>query len=134
APDGVLGLLASVVVADDLAAARGAWSSAPENTTFVTRGGDVLTRYVLRGGSGAKRSRLELVAERDAAAAKLATVTTQIERTRFALAEKRGALETAKTDAATALEALREYDAQLAAHSEQLGRFRIQLEAAQAEC
>ncbi len=30
------------------------------------------------GGSGAKRSRLELVAERDAAAAKLATVTTQI--------------------------------------------------------
>lgn len=134
APDGVLGLLASVVVADDLAAARSAWSSAPENTTFVTRGGDVLTRYVLRGGSGAKRSRLELVAERDAAAAKLATVTTQIERTRFALAEKRGALETAKTDAATALEALREYDAQLAAHSEQLGRFRIQLEAAQAEC
>ncbi|MDO7882520.1 chromosome segregation protein SMC [Antiquaquibacter soli] len=133
APGGVLGLLASVLVADDLAAARAAWSSAPETATFVTKQGDVLTRYVLRGGSGAKRSRLELVAERDAAAAKLATVTTQIERTRFALAEKRGALETAKTDAATALEALREYDAQLAAQSEQLGRYRIQLEAAQAE-
>jgi chromosome segregation protein len=133
APGGVLGLLAGVVVADDLAAARAAWAKAPEGTTFVTRQGDVLTAYVLRGGSGAKRSRLELVAERDAAAAKLATVTTQIERTRFALAEKRGALETAKTDAATALTALREYDAQLAAQSEQLGRYRIQLEAAQAE-
>ncbi|HOY83011.1 MAG TPA: AAA family ATPase, partial [Rhodoglobus sp.] len=103
------------------------------DATFVTKQGDVLTRYVLRGGSGAKRSRLELVAERDTAAAKLATVTTQIERTRFALAEKRGALETAKTDAAAALTALREYDAALAAQSEQLGRFRIQLEAAQAE-
>jgi chromosome segregation protein len=133
APDGVLGLLASVLVADDLAAARAAWESAPDDATFVTRTGDVLTRYVLRGGSGSKRSRLELVAERDAAAAKLATVTTQIERTRFALAEKRGALETAKTDAAAALTALREYDAALAAQSEQLGRFRIQLEAAQAE-
>ena len=133
APDGVLGLLADVVIADDLAAARAAWTKAPDATTFVTRQGDVLTRYVLRGGSGAKRSRLELVAERDAAAARLATVTTQIERSRFALAERRGALETAKAEAATALQALREYDAQLAAQSEQLGRFRIQLEAAQAE-
>ena len=135
APDGVLGLLGDVYIADDLASARAAWNSVgkSEAPTFVTRDGDVLTRYVLRGGSGAKRSRLELVAERDAAASKLATVTTQIERTRFALAEKRGQLETAKSDAATALTALREYDAALAAQSEQLGRFRIQLEAAQAE-
>ena len=133
APDGVLSLLADVVIADDLAAARAAWRAAPDSTTFVTTGGDVLTRYVLRGGSGAKRSRLELVAERDAAAAKLTEVTTSIERLRFALAEKRGAHETAKTDAAAALEALREFDAQLAAQSEQLGRYRVQLEAAQAE-
>ena len=132
APDGVLGLLAGVYIADDLDAARSAFAKIGD-ATFVTKQGDVLTRYVLRGGSGAKRSRLELVAERDTAAAKLATVTTQIERTRFALAEKRGALETAKTDAAAALTALREYDAALAAQSEQLGRFRIQLEAAQAE-
>jgi len=132
APGGVLGLLAGVYIADDLDSARAAYPSIG-GATFVTRHGDVLTQYVLRGGSGAKRSRLELVAERDAAAAKLATVTTQIERTRFALAEKRGQLETAQADAATALTALREYDAALAAQSEQLGRFRIQLEAAQAE-
>jgi chromosome segregation protein len=132
APNGVLGLLADVYIADDLAAARAAFSAIGD-ATFVTRQGDVLTRYVLRGGSGAKRSRLELVAERDAAATKLATVTTQIERTRFALAGKRGELETAKTDAAAALTALREYDAALAAQSEQLARLRVQLEAAQAE-
>ena len=132
APDGVLGLLADVFIADDLAAARAAYKAIGASTV-VTRQGDVLTRYVLRGGSGAKRSRLELVAERDVAAARLATVTTQIERTRFALAEKRGALETATVDAAAALTALREYDAHLAAQSEQLARFRIQLEAAQAE-
>ncbi len=132
APGGVLGLLAGVYIAEDLESARAAYRSIGD-ATFVTRQGDVLTRYVLRGGSGAKRSRVELVAERDAAAAKLATVTTQIERTTFALAEKRGNLETAKTDAAAALTALREYDAALAAQSEQLSRFRIQLEAAQAE-
>ncbi|CAN5338534.1 hypothetical protein BH09ACT5_BH09ACT5_20490 [soil metagenome] len=132
APGGVLGLLAGVYIADDLDSARSAYGSIGAST-FVTKQGDVLTRFVLRGGSGAKRSRVELFAERDAAAAKLATVTTQIERTKFALAEKRGALETAKTDAAAALSALREYDAALAAQSEQLSRFRIQLEAAQAE-
>ncbi|MEP6482148.1 MAG: chromosome segregation protein SMC, partial [Rhodoglobus sp.] len=152
APGGVLGLLANVYIADDLDAARAAYTSIVPNrtaasslrdasepavvgpdATLVTKQGDVLTQYVLRGGSGAKRSRLELVAERDAAAAKLSTVTTQIERTRFALAEKRAQLETAQADAAAALAALREYDAALAAQSEQLGRFRIQLEATQAE-
>jgi chromosome segregation protein len=135
APDGVTGILARVVVVDDLATARAAWSelSAIDDLTVITRQGDVLTRYVLRGGSGAKRSRLELLAERDTAAAKLAVVTTEIERTRFALAERRGALETAKAEASAALSALREFDAALAAHSEKLGRLRIQLEAAQAE-
>jgi chromosome segregation protein len=132
APGGVLGLLAGVYIADDLESARSAYPQIGDGTV-VTKQGDVLTRYVLRGGSGAKRSRLELVAERDAAAAKLATVSTQIERTTFALAEKRGALEAAKSDASAALSALREYDAALAAQSEQLARFRIQLEAAQAE-
>ena len=132
APNGVLGLLADVYIADDLATARSAYRSIGD-ATFVTKQGDVLTRYVLRGGSGAKRSRLELVAERDRASESLATVSTSIERAKFALAEKRGQLETAQADAATALAALREYDAQLAAKSEHLGRLRIQLESAQAE-
>jgi len=135
APDGVLGLLAGVAIADDLEAARAAYREpGAEDFTFVTKQGDVLTRFVLRGGSGAKRSRLELVAERDTASEKLQVVSTGIERTRFLLAEKRAALETAKAESAVALAALREFDSALAAQSEQLGRLRIQLEAAQAEC
>ncbi|MBH0053742.1 chromosome segregation protein SMC [Salinibacterium sp. SWN139] len=136
APDGVHGLLTHVLIADDLEAARAAYGSLSNSAdlTFVTRDGDVLTQFVLRGGSGAKRSRLELVAERDAAADKLGVVTTQIERTSFELDEKRRELTSAKTDAEQALVTLREYDAQLAAQSELLGRHRIQAEAAQAEC
>ncbi|MBH0083016.1 chromosome segregation protein SMC [Salinibacterium sp. SWN167] len=136
APDGVHGLLTHVLIADDLEAARAAYGSLANavDLTFVTRDGDVLTQFVLRGGSGAKRSRLELVAERDAAADKLGVVTTQIERTSFELDEKRRELTSAKTDAEQALVTLREYDAQLAAQSELLGRHRIQAEAAQAEC
>jgi chromosome segregation protein len=132
APSGVLGLLANVLIADDLDAARVAWKSS-DDATFVTRQGDVLTQYVLRGGSGAKRSRLELVAERDAASAKRAEVTRQIDIVTGDLATKRATLEDRRADAAAALTALREHDAALAAQAEQLGRARIQLEAAQAE-
>jgi chromosome segregation protein len=135
APAGVLGILSHVVIVEDLDVARSTWPALRTigGLTAITRGGDVLTEYVLRGGTGAKRSRLELVAERDTAAERLSVVSTSIERARFALAERRGALETAQDDAATALANLREFDAALAAHSERLGRLRIQLEAAQAE-
>jgi chromosome segregation protein len=135
APAGVLGILSHVVIVDDLDVARGAWPAIRSigGLTAITRAGDVLTDYVLRGGTGAKRSRLELVAERDSAAERLSIVSTSIERARFALAEKRGQLETAQADAAASLASLREFDAALAAHSERLGRLRIQLEAAQAE-
>jgi len=134
-PDGILGILSHVVIVDDLDVARVVWPALREigELTVITRAGDVLTDYVVRGGTGAKRSRLELVAERDAAGEKLSIVSTSIERARFALAEKRGALATAQEESAAALSALREYDAALAAHSERLGRLRIQLEAAQAE-
>ena len=67
--------------------------------TVITREGDVLTEHVLRGGSGAGRSKLELVAERDAAQERLVEVTTAIERRKFALAEKREALDLAQIDA-----------------------------------
>ncbi len=136
APDGVLSLLGRTLIADDLAAARAAWAELGEDralTTILTREGDVLSSAVLRGGSGAKRSRLELVADRDAAAARLAEVTEDIERSRAALGEQRGVLQTAKDRAKDALAALREFDAQLAAQTERLNRLRVQVEAAGAE-
>jgi chromosome segregation protein len=135
APGGVLSLLAHILIAPDLAAARDAWArlDATASTTIITKSGDVLSEYVLRGGSGAKRSRLELVADRDAAAARLGEVTSLIDRARFALAEQRGRLTVAKEQSARALTSLRQFDSQLAAQTEKLNRVRVQLEAAQAE-
>jgi chromosome segregation protein len=135
APDGITGILARVVVVDDLDAARAAWTAlrAVKDVTIITKNGDVLTEYVLRGGSGAKRSRLELVAERDSAAERLQTVSTTIERTGFTLSEKRDDLAKARVAATEALATLNEFDAARASHSEQLARLRVQLEGAQAE-
>ncbi|PJJ71738.1 condensin subunit Smc [Diaminobutyricimonas aerilata] len=133
APDGVLALLARVVVVDDLEAAARVWPKLDDGLTLVTREGDVVTAVVVRGGSDDGRSRLELVAERDAAAERLAEVATTIERVRFDLAELRGALDAAKQRASAALAALRAFDAELSAQSERLSRARVQFEAAQAE-
>jgi len=135
APRGVQLLLTGVLVADDLPAARAAWSllDGESGTTIITKSGDVLSQYVLRGGSGAKRSRLELVADRDAAKHRLDEVTSLIDRARFALAEQRGRLEVAKEQSTRALTALRQFDSRLAAQTEKLNRTRVQLEAAAAE-
>jgi len=137
APRGILGLLARTVIVDDLAAARAAWPVLAKlevgGLTVITRDGDVLTDYVLRGGTGAGRSTLELVAERDAAQEKLVEVTTSIERRRFALAEKREQLDGAQIDAAQAAAALKAFDARLAERSQAVGRSRAQLDGAQAE-
>jgi chromosome segregation protein len=135
APGGVRLLLSGILIADDLVTARDAWSrlEARSGTTIITKAGDVLSEYVLRGGSGAKRSRLELVADRDAAKHRLEEVTSLIDRARFALAEQRGRLEVAKEQSTRALAALRQFDSQLAAQTEKLNRARVQAEAAAAE-
>nr|WP_228509116.1 AAA family ATPase [Herbiconiux sp. VKM Ac-1786] len=138
-PAGVLGVLAATVIADDLDAARRAWAdveaagAASAALTIVTKQGEVLTRYVLRGGSGATRSRIELVAERDSAAVLLEEEHSVIERARFALAEQRGIVQVAKEQSQKALAALREHDSKLASRTERLGRLRAQLEASGAE-
>jgi chromosome segregation protein len=139
APAGILGLLSRVVIADDLAAARTAWTaltqtgSQTSDLTIITKSGDVLSQYVLRGGSGAKRSRLELVADRDAATERLSEVRSLIERAQVALTEQRGAVQVAKEQSVGALAALREFDSQLAAQTEKVNRLRVQVEAADAE-
>lgn len=138
APAGVLGVLANVVIADDLSAARAAAphlnaASVGAPVTIVTRDGDVLTEYVLRGGSGGKQGRIELLAERDAAAERLHEVTSLIERARFALTEQRVIHQNAKTQSQAALATLREFDSKLATQTEKLNRARVQFEAAVAE-
>ena len=137
APSGVLGMLARVVIADDVQIARDIWSGLPSvdrtGTTVITRGGDTLSTWVLSGGSGRKVSRLELTADRDSAAARLGEVESLIERARFELAEHRAAVGVAREQAARALQTLRDFDAQLAARTEKLNRALARVEAAQAE-
>ncbi|RQP12529.1 MAG: chromosome segregation protein SMC [Microbacteriaceae bacterium] len=134
-PNGIRGVLAGVVVADDLEAARKAWPALAKlgGITVITRDGEVLAEHVLRGGSGTGRSRIELLAERDAAEQKLVGVTTTIERLAHELAEHREKLDLARIDLVQAQTALKEFETRLAERSEALGRSRVQLEAAAAE-
>ena len=79
APDGILKLLSMVVIVDYLDSARNYFRSSGEDRQVITKQGDVLTRAVLRGGSSSKPSKVELVAERDAAEAALTRLSSRIE-------------------------------------------------------
>ncbi len=135
APAGVLTLLESVIIVDSIEVAQNLYRSdkTVEQKTLITLDGDVLTKSVLRGGSQNKPSKIELVAERDAAEAALARVNARIETSRAELAQARANEEAAKASAKDALAELNQHDAALAANAEQLGRLRVQVEAAQSE-
>ncbi|MBI5161603.1 MAG: chromosome segregation protein SMC [Micrococcales bacterium] len=135
APAGIRGLLARAVVVDDLDVARAAWPQLAhhDGLAVITREGDVLTEYVLRGGTDSTRSRLERIAERDSAAERLAAAVTGAERARAELAEERGRLAGAQDGVAAARARQREIDAERAARSQQLARGRERLESAEAE-
>ncbi|MGH3689136.1 MAG: AAA family ATPase, partial [Microbacterium sp.] len=138
APDGVLSVLAHVLIADDLDSARVARTAldvaGDTATTIVTVGGDVITAQTLRTGSGGERSRLELAAERDAAAERLAEIQMVVDSLREAREDANEAVETTRRQTKDALRALREHDAALATHAEQVNRITVRHESAVAEC
>ncbi len=134
APDGVLAVLAHVGIVDDLDAAIAAIAQPGGFRTIVTRSGELVTPATMRAGAGAGRSRLELLAERDAAAARLAEVTAAAAELTASLADAKAAWDDARRRTAVALEELRAHDAALAAHTEQLNRATVRHEAAVAEC
>ncbi|MCK2036629.1 chromosome segregation protein SMC [Microbacterium sp. SSW1-49] len=138
APDGVLGILAHVLIADDLPAARAARTAldvaGDTTTTIVTVTGEVITAQTLRTGTGGERSRLELAAERDAASERLAEIQVVVDSLREAREDANESVETTRRNAKDALRALREHDAALATHAEQVNRITVQHEAAVAEC
>ncbi|TFC17114.1 chromosome segregation protein SMC [Cryobacterium sp. MDB2-10] len=150
APAGVLGLLENTVIAEDLDSALaaadlltsghstpGTAATGPRAAsiplTIITRAGDVLSEFVLRGGSGARRSKLELVADRETAADRLGEVRSRIEQVSGDLAEQRSLLRLGKDQSVAALAALRAFDARLAAQAEKTNRATVRLEAATAE-
>ncbi|MEU1970661.1 chromosome segregation protein SMC [Microbacterium sp. NPDC019599] len=135
APDGILSLLGRVVIVEDLDAARAAQAAASQaSATIVTRAGEVVTGQTVRAGSGQSRSRLELAAERDAAAERLAEIAVVADSLREALADRVHDLDAARKRTKTALETLRAHDAAAAAHAEQVNRATVRHEAAIAEC
>ncbi len=138
APGGVLGVLERTFIVDSLEAARevrAALSSLDPGgpITIVTRRGDFVSDYLMRGGSDDAQSRLELIAERDAATERLEELSTAIEREAGALEDARQSHQRAKRDASAALEALRAHDAASAARGEQRSRARARLESATGE-
>lgn len=138
APDGVLGVLAHVLIADDLAAARGARAAldalGDTSLTIVTTGGDVVTAQTVRTGSGGERSRLELAAERDAAQDRLAEVRVIVDVLREEREQASERVELTRRQAKETLRALREHDAALATYAEQANRITVRHESAVAEC
>ncbi len=134
-PIGLLEVLREVVVVDDLRAAQDLYRSDKSviELTIITRDGDVLTKSILRGGSASKPSKVELVAERDAADERLGQVQAELESAKQALAAARAAEETAKTKANQVLAELTSQDAELAQRAEKLGRLRVRIEASAAE-
>ncbi len=139
ADDGIRGALAYVAIVDDMGSAHAAGRALAERelgapVTIVTRAGEVITEYTVRAGSGGGRSQLELAAERDAADERLGEVTVIADALREELTSAQQAWEGSRARTGAALKALREYDASLAAHSENVNRVTVRLEAAVAEC
>lgn len=132
APDGIRALLAGFAIADDLDGATAAVAAGAPSA--VTRTGEVVTAVTVRAGSGGGRSRLELAAERDAAAERTGELTVVADARREALGDAQTAWDAARTRTRESLAALREHDAALAAHSERHNRATVRAEAAAAEC
>ena len=137
APEGIAAVLADVLVVDDLdalPAVRAALLAAGRDATIVTRGGEKATVSTVRAGSGGGRSRLELSAERDAATERLAEIRVVADSLREALADAQRGWEEGRRLTRESLQRLREHDAALAAHAEQVNRAIVRHEAAVAEC
>ena len=139
APEGVRGILAFTAIVDDLDAAYAAAASVAARevggaVTIVTRAGEIVTEQTIRAGAGGGRSRLELSAERDAATARLAEIRVVVDSLREALADAQSAWEDSRRHTRESLQRLRDHDAALAAHAEQVNRATVRHEAAVAEC
>ncbi|MEN9713543.1 MAG: hypothetical protein RLZZ164_207 [Actinomycetota bacterium] len=135
APAGVISLLNNVVIVDDLAAARELYSrdKSVRDLVVITKDGDVLTESILRGGSQSKPSKVQLVAERDASATRIALVNSNLDSLRGELAQARATEEAAKQTEKQALAELKSHDAELAKNADAVGRARVGLEAIDAE-
>ena len=116
-------LLAGIVAVEDLSEARDVIGADP-SLIAVTRTGDLLSGWLVEGGSAAKPSLLALNADLTETEEQLVRVEADSDRQRFALEVARAALQGARDEETTALAALHESDAQFTAISDALGAHR----------
>ena len=126
------GLLAGIAVVDGLDDAAQLIAARPD-LTAVTTSGDVFTALTVSGGSAKAPSLIEVQAAVDDASARLAAVTAELERQRFALAAAQAKRAAAQDRADAALERLHDSDARLAAVAERLGHLNSVLRSAVGE-
>ncbi len=125
-------VLAGVVLVPDPAAAQ-QFLALHGDLTMVTPDGDVLSQHAVRGGSATAPSLLELQAAVDETETHLHAATRRKEQARFALAGLQAKREALADAEATALAALHESDARLAAVAGRLGALGVTLRSAAGE-
>ncbi len=125
-------LLAGTVVVPGLAEARAVVSARPD-LTAVTADGDVLGSALVRGGSSAQPSLLQVQAAVDEAGDRVADAARRGEQARFALQTATSRAAEATERVAAALERLHDNDARFAAVAEQLGQLGSAARSARAE-
>ncbi len=119
----VSGLLADVVGVETLAEAHAVVAGEP-GLTAVTRGGDVVSRWLVEGGSAATGSLLEISARIVEAEEQLTATGHELDRLRFAISEATARLADARAEESTLLDQLHASDAELAAVADRLGGLR----------
>ncbi len=125
-------LLAGTVVVPGLAEARSVVAARPD-LAAVTADGDVLGAPLVRGGSSAQPSLLQVQAAVDEAGDKVADAVRRGEQARFALQTAGSRAAEATDRVAAALERLHDNDARFAAVAEQLGQLGSAARSARAE-
>ncbi len=125
-------LLERVAIVSTSAHAVALVASEP-SVTAVTADGDVFGPGFARGGSSAGASLLEVQAAADETREALDSAVARLERCRFALIAAREQARSRAVDVESALEALHESDARMAAVAEQLGHLGSAVRTAGAE-
>ncbi|MEY4961589.1 MAG: chromosome segregation protein [Actinomycetota bacterium] len=134
APEAVLAVLDPFLIAPDLnAAVIALGDSAIGGKSVITLDGDLVSESLVRGGGTKAPSKLELAAERERASEQLSALAKSIEKLTQDLDDVRANAAAAEQGVRSALAALQQHDAELAARAERVGRIIAQHEAAKAE-
>jgi chromosome segregation protein len=121
APKRVIQALEAVYIATDLDQALAALEKDPD-LKVITKDGDFVSAFSVRGGGTKLPSKLELIAERESAAKRLKSLATQIDLGTLELEKTKLFSSKTQEGVRAALSKLQEHDAELAARAQRVGR------------